>query len=69
MDYKNTNPAVIKAMLIQMDKQTFINHALEIRHLLIHAEVGTTYRAMLLNLYSFCRHHYKCIFYKKYRYN
>lgn len=65
MDYKKTNPAVIKSMLMQMDKQTFIKHAKEIKTNFLNAEVQTNERAMFLNLYNFCVNYYLAGFKKR----
>ncbi len=62
MDYKNTNPAVIKRMLSKMDKDTFIHHAKSINNLyvsVVPTPYNLNYLGKLSNLYRFCVITYK----------
>ncbi|MDY7396962.1 hypothetical protein UMM65_17075 [Aureibaculum sp. 2210JD6-5] len=54
MDFKKTNPAVIKTMFSQMDKKTFIKNMQLLKEELSNVEVtyrNRNYRLSLLNLY------------------
>lgn len=61
MDYINTNSAVIKAQLYQMNEQDFICSANEIKQLILDFDL-TIYNANLrskyLNLLRWCRRTY-----------
>lgn len=57
MDFKKTNPAVIKSMFLQMDKQTFkVNMDLLYNELLTvkQTPITSNYRYALSNLYRWC---------------
>lgn len=63
----NSNPAVIKSVLLQADKTQFIFHAREIKSILLDfdlTEKNANERYKFLNLYVWCRIVYK----KKYIY-
>ena len=53
------NPAVIKSILSSMPKREFIIHARYIRRQVHKLEPGTNRHAMFINLYQWCRHHYR----------
>ena len=57
MDFKKTNPAVIKSIFLQMDEQTFkANMDMLYNELLSHEQTPRTdnYRYALTNLYKWC---------------
>jgi len=57
MDFKKTNPAVMKSMFLQMDKETFIANMELLNEKLLNIEVtakNANYRYALLNLYKWC---------------
>lgn len=51
MDYRKTNPAVIKSQLSRMEKEDFINHNKEIKaialKLIENNEIGNLYRSLI----------------------
>jgi hypothetical protein len=53
------NPAVIKSILSSMPQREFIIHARYIRRQVYKSEPGTNRRAMFINLYLWCRQHYR----------
>jgi hypothetical protein len=53
------NPAVIKSILSSMPQREFIIHARYIRRQVSKSEPGSNRRAMFINLYQWCRQHYK----------
>lgn len=66
MDFKNTNPAVIKSMFLQMDEATFIANAKQLKTELLALEItfySQNYRFALKKLYLWCKHTY----YKRFR--
>lgn len=65
MDFKKTNPAVLKSMFLQMDKETFIKNALDCQKELIAQPISlqnANYRFALINLYKWL----KAIYRKRY---
>ena len=62
MDFKKTNPAVIKTMFSKMDKVTFTKNITLLQEELTKVEVNSkneNYRMSLLNLYKWCIKIYK----------
>lgn len=55
----NLNPAVIKSILSSMHQKEFIIHARYIRRKANSTEPGTNLHCMYVNLYIWCRHHYR----------
>ena len=57
MDFKKTNPAVIKSKLLQMDEQSFKAHMEILYNQLLDLELTprtSNYRYALINLYKWC---------------
>lgn len=68
MDFKKTNPAVLKSLFLQMDKPTFILNANALKSELIGQKVtlkNANYIFALKNLFYWCRKVYKQKFVKK----
>ncbi len=67
MNYTDKNPAVIKSILNQLNKDDFIAEALKIKSLLLDfnlTEENANLRFMFLNLYKWCRCTYKIKYYR-----
>ncbi len=58
MDFKKTNPAVLKSMFLQMDKETFVINANALKSELLSIEISfknANYRESLKRLYLWCK--------------
>ena len=57
MDFRNTNIAVIKSMMLQMKKEKFIETSKEVKSEILNLEVNlknANYRFAMINLLKWC---------------
>ncbi len=67
MNYKETNSACLKRMLLLMDKETFVNHAREINKIYVDLEPtpkNQNFESKIYGLLRFCVVHYNRHFLK-----